>query len=212
MVSNEKLRAIGFRITAPDSTRKVSSRTSADIESTLLEAIQDAPQDGRLASLIFTWLQVHGAYVNVERFAKLARSIEAPLVRGYAAFAAEHCGAKWSKLARRSKEPVYLYPQELTESAVRLKGANELLKKVNVIVPSDAIRIRERDVFTPQELAHISRQYRNRYLYGPSWRADIITAIESGAASPSEVMRMVGCSYEPAHRVFREYKLAREAA
>jgi hypothetical protein len=81
-----------------------------------------------------------------------------------------------------------------------------------VIVPTVAIRIRERDVLTPQELAQINRQYRNRYLYGPSWRADIITAIESGAASPSEVMRMAGCSYEPAHRVFREYRLAREAA
>ena len=57
----------------------------------------------------------------------------------------------------------------------------------------------------------MNRQYRNRYLYGPSWRADIVTAIESGATSPAEIVRRLGCSYEPAHRVFREYALAAKA-
>jgi hypothetical protein len=64
---------------------------------------------------------------------------------------------------------------------------------------------------TPEELVKVNQQYRNRYLYGPNWRADIITAIESGLTSPTQIMRRVGCSYEPAHRVWREWQIASAA-
>jgi hypothetical protein len=60
-------------------------------------------------------------------------------------------------------------------------------------------------------LAAVNLQHRNRYPYGPSWRADIVTAIESGLDSPAAIARRVGCSYEPAHRVPREWRVATAA-
>ena len=60
----------------------------------------------------------------------------------------------------------------------------------------------------PKELAHDTQQCRNRLLYGASWRADIIAAIEQGAANPFIISKTLGCSYEPAHRIFREYQIA----
>src|SRR5690606_19456551 len=128
--------------------RRPGKGVFADIEQTLIEAILESANDGRLASLIFSWLKVHGAYVNVERLAKLARDFPErshPAIRllsGYAAFALEHCGPKWKKLIRRSKEPLYLYPEDVTTSAVALKGAIDYLKRYGFIVPEGSIRIR----------------------------------------------------------------------
>lgn len=216
LTHNEKLAAIGFRITSGELRRRPKG-LPVDIEQTLIEAILESARDGRLASLVFSWLKVHGAYVNVERLAKLAKLYPErthPAIRllsGYAAFALEHCGQKWKKLIRRSKEPVYLYPKEITESAVKLKGAVDYLERFGFVVPNSSIRIREEDALSPEELIKTNSWYRNRYLYGPSWRADIVTAIEAGARSPAEVVKTIGCSYEPAHRVFREYQLAKAA-
>lgn len=48
--------------------------------------------------------------------------------------------------------------------------------------------------------------YKNRLIYGAQWRADIITAIERGAKTPTEISRMCGASYESCHRVLSELK------
>ena len=110
----------------------------------------------------------------------------------------------------RSK-PVYLFDPEVSQSAIDRKGEIPWLKKVGFLVPKGSLRIREGDVMNPKELAQVNLQYKNRYLYGPSWRADIITAIESGLNSPAAIVARVGCSYEPAHRVLREWKVATAA-
>ena len=80
-----------------------------------------------------------------------------------------------------------------------------------MLIAEGSLRIREDDVLPPAVLAKKNKQYRNRLLYGPSWRADIITAIENGAKNPTEISKSIGCSYEPAYRVFTEYSLAKAA-
>ena len=132
-------------------------------------------------------------------------------VPALAALAVEAGSTKWRKLLRRSDKPVKLFPEALTRSAVSRSGAIPWLEHWNIIVPEGVLHLRESDMLSHAELIANNRQYRNRYLYGPSLRADIITAIELGAATPSSVMRLVGCSYKPAHRIFTEYHLAQTA-
>lgn len=50
----------------------------------------------------------------------------------------------------------------------------------------------------------------NRILFGCNWRADIISVIEIGAESPTEIKNRLKCSYETAHRVFNDYRLIQE--
>ncbi len=207
---DDKLIAIGIRIAVAGGSRvAVRGGPETDIERTLLEGARRIPEDGRLASLLFTWVKVHGAYVVVEKLGRLARTDEPAWLRALAAWAVECGHRKWGKLARRSRDTIHLFPKEVTESAIALKGAVPWLARINVRVPEGALRIRESDVLSPAELIQRNRQYRNRYLYGPSWRADIITAIEEGLKTPAEIARQLGCSYEPAHRVVREISLAR---
>lgn len=210
---NDKLNGLGIRITG-SAPLKRPQKFGIDIEQTLIEALLQFPGDARLVSLIFSWIKVHGAYVIVEKLAKYTSRYpekEYPSMRwisALAAFAFDNGYYKWKKLIRRSKNPVFLFPKEITKSAIGLKGSVSYLEKLNFFIPKDAIRIREDDVLSPSELIKWNRQYRNRYLYGASWRADIITAIESGLKSPVEISRLIGCSYEPAYRIFREYLLA----
>ncbi len=96
---------------------------------------------------------------------------------------------------------MYLFDPEVTQCAVDRKGAIPWLKAVGFLVPEGSLRIRESDVLSPEELVKVNLQYKNRHLYGPGWRADIVTAIESGLKTPAEIAARVGCSYEPAHRV-----------
>jgi hypothetical protein len=209
---NRDLVRIGMRLSLPGSA--VAKNGNADIEDTLIRAIIRFPEDHRLASLVFSWIKVHGAYVIVEKLRKTAErrypKKEFPEIRwvsAVAAFAADSCSHKWRKLAKRSSVPVYLFPQDVTESAVALKGNIPWLKKLNFVVPASALRIRDDDVLSPEKLIETNAQYRNRYLFGPSWRADIITAIQQGMKTPSEIAKGIGCSYEPAYRVFHEYML-----
>jgi len=213
---NQRLLAIGVLISSK-TAEESPVEGFIDLEQTLIDAILRFPEDARLASLIFSWIKVHGSHVIVEKFAKLVLNYpeaQYPAIKwahAIAAFAAQNGIHKWKKLVKRSETPVYLYPQKITESAIALKGSVEWLKEINFIVPENSIRIRTRDILTPKELIRHNRQYRNRYLYGPSWRADIITAIEYGLQSPSEICSLIGCSYEPAHRIFHEYSLAKSA-
>ena len=210
---NSDLVRIGMRLSLPDSA--VAKNGNADIEDTLIRAIIRFPEDHRLASLVFSWIKVHGAYVIVEKLRKTAERRypkkdypEIQWVSAVAAFAADSCSHKWRKLVKRSRKPVYLFPQDVTESAVALKGSVPWLKKLNFVVPASALRIRDDDVLSPEKLIETNTQYRNRYLFGPSWRADIITAIQQGMKTPAEIAKGIGCSYEPAYRVFHEYMLA----
>lgn len=212
---NEKLAFIGIRVNIMRSIKSFS-KEMIDIEKTIIEIILRFPEDARLVSLLFSWIKVHGSYVIVEKLAKYISRYpknKYPAIQwvsAIAAFAFENGSHKWKKLIQKLKNPLFLFPEELTRSAIELKGNIEWLKRNNIIVPNGAIRIRESDVFTPSELIKYNRQYKNRYLYGASWRADIITTIELGLRSPTVISRLIGCSYEPAHRILHDYLMVTE--
>ncbi len=214
---DDRLQAIGFRLAQTASRSLPAGSFEADIERTLLDALVELPSDRRLASLLFTWVKVHGAHVIVEKLRKLAGPTrldpDSPGIwlSALAAFALENGDRKWSKLLVKPPRPILLYPAELTQSAIALKGAIPWLEAAGFLLPAGSLRIREDDVLPPAELIRRNRQFRNRYLYGASWRADIITAIQEGYTRPAAIARHIGCSYEPAHRIFKEYILATAA-
>ncbi len=213
---NGRLAAIGIRVVAP-AAKRLADSFEADIERTLLDGLEEfdtTSRDGRLIGLLFSWIKVHGEFVICEKLGTLAlkREEERPgstlFLPALAALPISEGLHKWKALGRRRKSPVYLYPEEVARGAIKLKGRIPWLAALNYHAAVGSIRIRESDVMSPAELIRANRQYRNRYLYGPSWRADIVTAVEEGARSPMEVARRTGCSYEPAHRVFRQLTLA----
>ena len=209
---SERLAAIGFRL-AGASEPAPRRGPSEDIERALLDAAAPARSDGRLLSLLFSWVDVHAERVNVDRLRGLLRAAggdaDARLVTStLAAYALSLGRHRWKKLIAAPAEPKHLSASAAAASAVELKGAEPWLAAHNILAARGSLRIRPADVLSVKELAKAHRGYRNRLLYGASWRADIVTAIEEGAGTAAEIRSRVGCSYEPAHRVRREYLIA----
>ncbi len=210
---DQRLSFIGFRIAyeAKDIPLGENELFQCDIESTLLDAAYEAREDGRLRSLLFSWFYVHADRVNVEKFFKLAEKVKTnrganSIINGIAVFGAINGHQRYKKHIRRSPENEFLIGKEETDSFEKIHGLKEDWFQYGVKVPKKLIRIRPEDILTIQELSRRNLQFKNRLLIGASWRADIITAIEWGAKTPSEIKRNTGCSYEPAHRVFHEYR------
>ncbi len=210
------LKKIGCRLGGLSSSETKTPKQWIDIEDTLLAAANEIPHDPRLFGVLLTWFEVHGDYVLFEKLAKKIKTLsdDSPAriwlnaIYIHAAHKGQHQCKRW---IWRSEKPIYLYPKDVADSAIKIKGAISYFKEMNYFFPEGSIRIRESDVFSREELLKQNRQYRNRYLYGACWRADIITAIEFGMSSPMEISKCIGCSYEPAHRILSEYRLAKKS-
>ncbi len=213
---NQKLSFIGFRI-AYDSTDfdlKPIDKVNLDIERTLIDAAYLAMDDFRVLSILMTWVKVHGEYVIVEKFFKLAKIAmkergHNPVINGIAVWGSLCKQTKWTRYIYKSKKNEFLVDKEISKLTANYKGYKADWLKLGVKVPLKLIRIREADVYTAKELAKNNLQFRNRLIIGSSWRSDIVTAIDYGLTNPYMISKTIGCSYEPAHRVFREYNLTK---
>lgn len=214
---NQKLSLIGVRLGYFAKDKKTSSTTcfDYDIEETLILASYEASHDYRLLSLIITWVKIHGDYVIVEKLFKKLKEFEkyrgqSHVINMVAVQAVVSGFLKWKKWITSSKDkPRCPLKDESLQSSIEYQGLNDDFSKFGVLIPKKFLRIRESDVFSVEELAKNNIQYRNRLIYGSSWRADIIAAIEFGFKNPSVIARTIGCSYEPSHRIFNEYLLVK---
>jgi hypothetical protein len=214
---NQRLSLIGFRIGYSEIDISLTSTTcfDYDIEETLILASYEATKDYRLLSLILSWVTVHGDYIIVEKLFKKLKSFEkyrgeSHIMNMVSVQAVLSGFLKWKKWITSSKDkPMYPIKDETLVSSIEYQGLNDDFAKFGILLPKKLLRIRETDIFTIEELAKNNIQYRNRLIYGSSWRADIIAAIEFGLKNPSVIAKTIGCSYEPSHRIFNEYCLVK---
>ncbi|MGE3975372.1 MAG: hypothetical protein AB7F59_12685 [Bdellovibrionales bacterium] len=202
---DQKLNYIGLQIVVQ---RKVNQSTWIDIENTIYEASFEITQDSRIFPLLCSWISVHGDYVIIEKLMKLQKKKNSPWLAALAICASNLGFHQWKRLIKKQKGLHSLVDKDLAMSSISLKGEESNYRKNGFLIPKGSIRIRASDALTPQRLVKVNPQYRNRLLFGASWRADIITAIEMGMKTPYQIAKTLGCSYEPAHRIFKEYAVA----
>lgn len=192
---------------------EVSKKTWVDIEQTLIDACYEVESDSRLLSLLFSWVGVHGKYLNADKLIKLYRLTskyrgESPWFYALCAIGVEIGILKLKKGIKKQKEAVF-FRNEKSKNLFELKGAIPYLEKIGIMIPEGTIRIRDKDVLPAEILLKKNKQFKNRLLFGANWRADIITAIQWGMENPNQISKVLGCSYEPANRIFREYMLVK---
>ena len=202
---DQKLIYIGVQLTG---VQKIKHSDWIDIEKTLYEATIEIPQDSRLFSLLCSWVSVHGDYVIIEKLMKLQKKKNSPWLVALAIYAFNMGFHQWKRLIKKQKGPLSLISNDLALSSINLKGEEPNFRKNGFLVPVGSFRVRTSDVQSVERLVKKNPQYRNRLLFGSAWRADIITAIEVGMKTPYQIAKTLECSYEPAHRIFKEYALA----
>ena len=176
----------------------------------LVEAASHAVKHPLITELLATWVCIHGARVRTEKLHALAAvepkshfwlAVLAHLAvsRGY---------AKWRLLARKLSESAQESQPRLLFEMAEATENEEWLMASGLKVPVGALRIRDEDVFSVEELARASLQYRLRLQYGADVRADVAYAIARGATGSSEIARLVHCSREAAGRIAGEMMAA----
>jgi len=188
----------------------------ADIESTLLHAAAVGMDEGdlRVLALLTTWLGVHHTHVNADRLVRLVGAHPSARVRAYwTAIAA------WLKKDRRLARLAGAYDGATidllptgTEFQIKRRGEDERFAGSKLRVPKETLRDRVEDVLSPEVLIRRHAGYRNRVLMGPSFRADVWTAIERAPdLSIADVARNADCSFATAWQAAQDFRLLRAA-
>jgi hypothetical protein len=201
---------VGFAVKVPESKRR-----AADIEESLLDASAAivAGSGDRIPAPLFSWISVHGERVNVERLRKLMARFDEEQehlvwIAAFAFFGLSLGQSRWKLLAKAPDGEFALVNLEAARRLVAMKGQVSWAVGTGFLIPNGSVTISPKNVLSPEQLARVCDQYRNRLIFGTCWRADIATAIARGASTPSEAARASGSSYEPAHRVMQELRLA----
>lgn len=188
----------------------------ADIESTIVHASALGMDKGdlRVLAVLTTWLGVHHTHVNADRLVRLASDHPSDRVRAYWAAI-----ATWLKKDRRLARLTRAYegaPIDLlstgTEFQIKRRGDDERFTGSKLRVPKGTLRDRHEDVLAPEVLVRRHAGYRNRVLMGPSFRADVWTALERAPdLSIADVARKADCSFATAWQAAQDYRLLRAA-
>lgn len=207
----ERLSAIGVMTTSRNLFKK--ERDLVDIERTLADffvLLAESEDAIRLLSPVFSWIEHHAQYVIVEKLLKILNELkasgdDASFAALAGRFAVKNGFRNWAKLSTLvGPKPKSVGPAELAASLVLLRGEEEWSKGCGVILPKGVLETNSKWTLQREALAKINRQYRNRLIYGTQARADIITAVELGARTPAQAVRLSGASYEPCHRVMSD--------
>ncbi len=192
------------------------AEVDADIESTLLHASVLGMDDGdlRVLAVLTTWLGMHHTHVNADRLVRLVGAHPSERVRAYWSAV-----ATWLKKDRRLARLVGAYeeaPLELlptgTAFQIQRRGEDERFTGAKLRVPKGTLRDRPEDVLSPEILVRRHAGYRNRVLMGPSFRADVWTALEHAPdLSIADIARKASCSFATAWQAAQDYRLLRAA-
>ncbi len=191
-------------------------KADADIESTLVHASALGMDEGdlRVLAVLTTWLGVHHTRVNADRLVRLVSEHPSERVRAYWAAV-----ANWIKEDRRFGRLAGAYPGvplELlptgTAFQIQRRGEDERFAGSKLLVPKGTLRDRAEDVLLPEVLVRRHAGYRNRVLMGPSFRADVWTALEHAPdLRVADIARRASCSFATAWQVAQDYRLLRTA-
>ena len=184
---------------------------SADIERTLLQASSYIDsKDRRILGLLASWITVHANIVCIGKLKRIMEkeSIGDPqVISALAHLALANKHHEWKSLCKPFPEK-YLWGEEGTKAALKFQKPIESFLKAGLLLPEKALRIDMRHILPITELAKRHAQVRLRLLFGANIRADAAFYISKGLTGASDLMRAIGCSYEPAHRILEDFKNA----
>ena len=184
----------------------------ANIEDTLYFASVEGMEknDLRTLSVLVTWLGEHIRWVNADRLYRVVSCSNSTRVRAFwGAIAA------WQKKDRRFARMLKLHTGrriDLLRSGMEYflnrHGEDERFQGGPLRVPANVLRYRASDVLSTEDLIKRHRTYRNRVMMGPSYRADMWSALDTEPTiSAAQLARKTYGSFATASQVKHEWKL-----
>lgn len=187
-----------------------------NIEDTLLFASVEGMEraDLRVLAVLVTWFGVHSGRVNADRLTRLVALQESRRVRAFWSALAHWRAAdrRFARLARGYRGRRVDLLTAGTDFQVGRHGEDPRLAGSNLRAPANVLRDRPSDVLTPAELAGRHSDYRWRLAIGPTYRADMWSALERHPAlSAAALARATYGSFATAWQTRRDFRVWRTA-
>lgn len=168
--------------------------------------------DLRVLSMLCTWLEVHGEWVNVDRLLRASKTLSARARAFWAGVGQWRGDTRWLRLKKLHRGARVDLLRVGTEFQISRRGEDARFSKGPLRVPAGVLRDRVEDVMTPAQLASRHPVYRARVQMGPGFRADMWAALEcEPGLSASELARRVYGSFATAWSVRRDFQLIAES-
>jgi len=190
----------------------VKPASEVNIEDTLLAVSVEGMEydDLRVLAVLATWIKIHHTWINVDRLIRAVSNAQSERVRAFWTATAE-----WQRKDRRfaRMRSAYTGPRidvmrSGTDFQIKRKDEDLRFKGTCLRVPASVLRDRDSDVVQPAELSRIHKTYRFRVLMGPTYRADMWSALESDPSlSVSELARRTYGSFATAWQIKQDYSI-----
>jgi hypothetical protein len=187
-----------------------------NIEDTLLAASVEGlvHEDFRVLSMLVTWLEVHGAWINADRLTALASHHPSVRVRAFwSGVAIWHAkDRRFARMAKSYDGPRLDLLATGTDFRILRSGEDPRFAGGPLRIPGGVLRNRKADVLQPSELARRHRSYRARIMLGPSYRADMWAAVEADPdISAADLARRTYGSFATAWHVKHDWQVLLKA-
>jgi hypothetical protein len=197
--------------------------SNAPIELTLASAVHDALNstrrvpDLRVLGVVVVWLERHAERANVRHLNWLLTTLSpSPRAAAFWAAIGHWLGKQDARLRVLSKlhegKPIALVAD--AEERAAFRGKDPRFEGGPLIVPSGLLRDRPEDVESPERLAQRHPVYRARVLYGATYRADLLYAVQAALdegqtlPTPADLARSIGCAYGTAAQLLDDVRIA----
>lgn len=219
LISKEKLNFLGFKIHGDFASENLT--TPLDLERVLFDLclyLDKHKEEGRLLGLLKSWFKVHGDKVIVLKFKKLRDEYfkqtgnDCEWLRYFAYYNMSLRRHNWKVLTtslQRNKNPFYAVANEKMALQFLKRWGQEpfLPKRSNLKIHKNALRLREEDVASVEELIKSNLQYQNRYRYGQNVKSDIYTFWDKGFfSSIKDFAEFIKYDYETVRKNLLDYR------
>jgi hypothetical protein len=167
--------------------------------------------DFRVLNVLCKWIDVHAARVNADRLTRLVEHCaETERTRTFWAAVGQwkQHDRRFARLAalRSTEERLDLFAG--TDFQIQRRGEHPWFAGTSLRAAAGTLRDRASDVASPEHVVHVHPVYRERVVQGPSYRADMWSALTiDSSLTPSELARRTYGSFATAWEVRRDWDL-----
>lgn len=191
----------------------VDPNPDADIELTLSRAARLGMEDEdlRVLGVLTMWWREHHPYVHADR-----------LIRFVLPHRTARLDACWSALAQMTAQDRRFAKLEALANPhdpiallsvgnafqISRRGVDPRFAQSALSVPAGTLREREGDIMSREALMAQHPGYRDRVLFGPTWRAALWTVLtQDPSLTTAQAARAVGCAFSTAWPIVRDFHL-----
>lgn len=179
-------------------------------EKALINAVSIAKSDRLILQLLHTWILNHSDIIHVESLKNLLKDtpkVDKAIIAGLLSYTKDR---KFDSVIKKAKLPLDesnhgLHKMMSFAAQIGQVDYDKNFKKFGILLSQLSIEPSKK-MIPFEHVIELNPFIKCRYMFGVNWRADIAALMTLNEYNPTEVSKILGCSYEAAHRNMKDLK------